>query len=349
MVRLFQISQILFFVGMVTGLQAASHLEEIYEKKCCGVHCSSDKTVPYELWATVLYLKPDIDDTHYVLSSFNNKFEGSLFPKGKRHQNTTTFNSGYRVEGIFDLCEDTSIGMRLTYFNAPSKSSVSGDYLYDTVGFPGFGAQAAAIYSGKAQSKNSYNYFTGDITYHHSLNHGFLEHIALIAGLHYAHINFKEHTKSSGTFFNNDMEHTLSNNLHRNSSFSGIGPQIGLGYHHLFSRSWTLHAKAKGSLLCGYAKSNLNYVTLRTGPGGVGIQNEGTWRVIPAASTELCINYILDYKCFNLILEFGYELMWYSDCVNKITGLDVAFPGDTIDIYNSFSLQGPCFSVSGIF
>lgn len=312
-----------------------------------------ENSTSFECCATLLYLKPNVDDSHYVLSSFDNTFNGSLFPKGKRHQNSTSFTPGFSVEGLYNLCPDTSsLDFQFTYFNAHSTDSVSGDFLYDTNGFPGFGAQASPLYAGIARSKNSYNFYTGDINYYRSFKCFFPDNLIFIVGLHGAYIRFKEHTSSSGTFTNNQVVVPLSNNLHRNSQFWGIGPQIGLDYQFLFSRicclpgTWALRAKARGSLLCGNTKSELSYVTLRTGPGGVGVHNGDLWRVIPSANTELGVNYTLNCKCFSMTVELGYEFMWYSNCINKITGLDVFFSGDMIDAFNSFSLHGPYLKIS---
>ena len=172
-----------------------------------------------------------------------------------------------------------------------------------------------------------------------------------IVGLHGAYIKFKEHTTSSGTFINNDVVTPLLNNLHNNSQFYGIGPQVGLDYQFLSSSlpclpgTWAFTVKARGALLAGNTMSDLSYITLRTGPTGVRIQNGDLWRVIPTANTDFGINYTFNCECFSATLELGYEFMWYSNCINKITGTDVAFSGDTIDVFNTFSLHGPYLSI----
>lgn len=321
---------------------------------CVPKLCES--TNAFEWSATFLYLKPSVDDSHYVISSFDNTFNGTVFPKGKRHQNCTSFTPGFSVEGLYAIDPNIScVDLRFTYFTARSTDSVSGDFLYDTNGFPGFGAQDTPIYAGTARSKNSYDFYAGDITYNRTFMDFCPENLIFIVGLHVAYIKFKEHTTSSGTFINNQVVKPLSNNLHRHSQFYGVGPQIGLDYQFLlfklcrFLGTWAFRMQARGSLLCGNTKSNLRYVTLRTGPGGVGIHNGDLWRVIPEASTEFGINYTLNHPCFSLAVELGYACIWYSKCVNRTTGLDVAFAGDTIDISNSFSLHGPYLRVSSAF
>lgn len=366
MIRFFkkyQKTYFIFFLGIITSNFAVAHSNEpILEAEnystsnktnnytCIPEVCESCGT--FEWSATLLFLKPNVDDTHYVLSSFDNTFNGSLYPNGKRHQNTTSFTPGFRVEGLYDICPDTSsLDLRFTYFDAHSTNSVSGGFLYDTNGFPGFGAQDSPVYAGTARSKNSYNFYSGDLTYNRSWRF-FPDNLIFIVGLHGAYVKFKEHTTSTGTFINDDVPTPLSNNLNRNSHFYGLGPQLGLDYQFLLPEScclpgiWALNAKARGSLLCGNTRSDLSYVTLRTGPGGVAVKNGDLWRVIPAASTELSFTYTLRCNCF---IELGYEFMWYSRCVNKITGIETAFAGDTIDVFNNFSLHGPYLRISSAF
>lgn len=295
---------------------------------------------PFELSATFLYLKPNIDDTHFVLTSFDNTYKGSPYPKGKRHQNVAPFTPGFCLDASYKICEDSSLNIQSTFFNAHSTHSVSGDFLYDTNGFPGFGSQDSGLYKGTAHSKNTYHFYAGQFTYQQTC----FNHCTWIAGLHSAYIKFKEHGFSFGTFVNNDGLRPYKNNLHRNSQFWGIGPMIGLDFQYPLG-AWAIKLKATGSLLCANTKSDLRYVTLRTGPGGSGVFNGGLWRITPAANADLSLHYILNCKCTRLKVELGYAFILYSHSVNKITGLDVAFPGDIIDVYNSFSLHGPYLRV----
>ncbi len=294
---------------------------------------STSYAKPIEWTATLLFLKPTIDETYYVISSSNNVFDGSTFPDGKRHQNSTCFTPGFRLEGRCNPCYD----LKFTYLSADSRDSVSGDFLFDTNGYPGFNAQENGIYSGRARSKVSYDFYSGDLTYRRPFGE-----FALIAGLHYAYIKFDERTSSVGTF---NITSPLSNRLHRDSRFSGTGPQIGLNYEYLLCRPWAFCATARGMLLCGCTTSDLRYITLTTGPTGVSTKNGDMWRVIPAAAADLGISYT--FNCATV--EFGYEFGWYSRCIDKVTGLDVAFAGDTLDNFNDFSLQGPYISITSTF
>jgi hypothetical protein len=326
------------------------------KSECCNPLNKCGIIIPDEFGVTLLYLKPTVDDSHYVLSSFDNTFGGVLFPNGERHQNTPSFTPGFRLEGLYDICRDTScLDLRFTYLNAHAQASVSGDFLYDTNGFPGFEAQDGPVYSGTAESKNAYNFCSGDITYNRTFSCFLIEKFTFIVGLHGAYIKYREHTTSVGTFVSNNVTLPLLNDLKRSSQFFGVGPQIGLDYQYILPRflclsgAWGINARARGALLCGYTKSDLLYVTLRTGSDGVAVRNGSLCRVIPSANAELGLSYTLNCSCVNAIIELGYDFMCYSKCVNKITGLDAAFPGDTIDVFNNLSLQGPYLSVNLFF
>ena len=313
------------------------------------MNCGSleDSIRHFSLGVAFLYLRPNIDDTHYVLSSFDNTFNGSLFPNGKRHQNKSDYTPGFSVEGIYTVFPNTAaLTAKFTFLRSHARNSVSGGFLYDTNGFPGFGAQDSPVYSGVATSKNSYNYYGGELTYRRELSLFCLERFIAKIGLHGAYIGFKEHTTSAGTFQSNAVQQSLQNDLNRRSEFYGIGPQIGFQYDYILPNLWTVYAKGNGALLCGSTKSNLKYVTLRTGAGGVGIENDRVWRVIPATYAELGLSYETRCDCWNIVGELGYTFQWYGHCVNKVTGLETAFPGDSIDMFNTFSLYGPSLKLS---
>lgn len=356
---------ILILLGMLAATFATVHSDEAYlqsenyynfdESNCptCDYNPCRQQT---GLTATVLFLKPNVDDSHFVLDSTSNIFGTSHYPKGKRHQNTPSITPAFRLEGLFAICPNTSsLDVRFTYLCTRATASVSGDFLYDTNGYPGFGSQDTPLYAGTARSKNIYKYYAGDLNYSRNLSAFCPDDFTFVIGLHIAYIKFNEHTTSSGSFSTDSGAKPLLNNLHRNSHFLGVGPQIGLDYQYNLCDpcssfgAWALNARARGFLLCGNTKSKLTYVTLRTGPSGVGVKNANLWRVIPGASTDLGINYTFNCSCYTTNIEIGYEFAWYHNCVNKITGLDTAFAGDTIDVFNSFSFHGPYLRVSTSF
>lgn len=353
---IFKKIHLLFFLGILTTQIAGYSNEYAPTGYCRTPQMYNQCCAPLGLGITFIYFQPAIEDTAYVLSSSENLFNGSHYPNGKRHQNTTSFSPGFRVEGMYITCPKISFfDLRFTYLTTHSTDSVSGPFLYDTNGFPGFGAQDSPLYEGRAQSKNRFNYYAGDLDYNRNFSCFFPENFRFIVGLHTAYIKFREHTSSRGSFFDSDSEETKSlvNDLNRFSQFWGIGPQFGLSYRYLLPcgcpGTFALKAKTRAALLSGYSKSDLRYVTLRTGPVGVAVHNGHPWRIIPTVSADLGISYNLNCNCFKTTLELGYEFTWYSNCINKVTGLETAFAGDSIDYFNNFSLQGPYLSLNFLF
>ena len=353
----------LLFLGLfTTTFSTANCQDSMIETDGMPFDCNSNlclytecATPPrFEIEATLLYLKPSIDDSHFVLSSFDNTFGGSLFPNGRRHGVSVPYTPGFRVEGLYNICPASSaFDIRFTYLEAHGSKSVTGDFLYDTNGFPGFGAQDSPVYAGTASDKNTYHVYTGDTTYNWSYGCFAPNDLTFIVGLHYAYIKFHEKGENTGVFIGTTRP--ISNLLHRKSQFFGAGPEFGINYEYLLPNfsclggTLTLNANARGALLYGSTKSDMTFVTLRTGPVGVAFRNTPAWRITPMASAELSLSYHVNCGCVPTVFELGYEFMWYSKAVNKITGTDVAFSGDTIDVFNSLSLQGPYLSINASF
>lgn len=348
----------LFLFGIFITNFAITYADEIYWESGHPSHNELDAPIlcteccgyerRFELSASLLYLKPSIDDAHFVLSSIENLFNNSHYPNGKRHQPNPHYNPGFNVEALFDFQEQSSsLAGRFTYFHGHAKKSVLGEFLYDTNGYPGFGAQDSPLYSGTAFAKNAFTLYSGDITYNQSFFGFCPDKLKFIFGLHIASIKFTERTRSSGNFTTDSGLKPILNDLRRTSKFCGVGPQLGIEYQFLatnpcfFDGSLSVSGNAKGSILCGNTKNDLSFITLRTGPVGVGVRNGNSWRIIPAASAGLGIKYNVDREFSSLSIDVGYEFIWYGNCVVKTTGLDVAFAGDTIDVLNSLSLHGP--------
>lgn len=303
----------------------------------------------------LLYFKPSIDQSAFAITSTNNRFGGNVYPFGKRHVNNATYEPGFRVETLYNLCNcDNTLDFRFTYFNAGHCNSTFGDFLFDTIGFPGDGAQYPedTTYAGHSRRRDHYKYYAGDATMNFEVANNCCNKLIFLAGLHYAYIHHKLHFAGIGSFINNGVPTEINNRLSSNSRFWGIGPEIGFDYRyslnplHCFLDGFVLKANARASLLCSNTQADFQYKSGRTGPVGVDIHNQSVWRVNPAADARLGVSYTYCGNCYTLGIELGYEFLWYSKSINTITGYDVAYAGDTIDVYNSLSLQGPYFALN---
>lgn len=310
--------------------------------------------------ATLFYFKPTIDQSSYVITSTNNRVPSGdsteVFPNGQRHLIRTHYKPGFSIEGLFKLCDRCNLlDLRLTYFNSFHSRSTSGDFLFDTIGYVGDGAQAPedTTYAGTATIHHHYLFWGADATLNRLIFDCCPDHLSFLFGLRYSSVGFTQSFTSLGSFINDNGAQLVNNRFRQKSSFWGIGPQIGVEYHYpLMDENLgciTLNARTRGALLCSSTCTELHYNSERTGNVGVNLRNDRLWRVNPSANAQLGISYDICCCGMQTTLELGYEFFWCSKCVNKITSYDVAFAGDTLDLFNDLSLQGPFLSLNAIF
>jgi hypothetical protein len=309
----------------------------------------------YEVRGELLYLKPTVDQSYYAVKSINNIVGENNFPFGKRYNNRSEFKPGFRIEGAYGLCGGVhALDGRFAYFTSKHSNSVSGNFLFDTTGFPGFGAQAPedTTYAGRSTSKQNFKYYAGDLTFNRTMLECCPENLYVMMGLHVAYAQLNDHFTSTGNSIDDGKNVPVANKLIRKSHFWGIGPQIGLDYKYLVTDfcscdrgTLSFEGSARASLLCSTNHSDLHYSTQRTGTRGVKLDNKSLFRVTPSVDAKLGLIYNYVYCSYELNLEFGYEMIWYSDAVNTVYGTDVAFAGDSIDIFSSMNLQGPYVSL----
>lgn len=316
-------------------------------------HCAKDR---FTLSGELLYFKPGIEQSSYVITSSDNIVSGEFFPSGKRHINSSTYKPGFRVEGLYRPCNECyEIDFRFTYFQAHHSNSTNGDFLFDTIGYPGDGAQSPEDinYTGTARVRDSYRYYAVDATFNRLGLHSCIDNLYLLIGLHYANIEHSTHFTSVGTFPNNGAARPVDNVLRSHSNFWGIGPQLGLDY--TYDVTWpewcignlSLKANARAALLCSNSNASFHYRTLRTlGTSGVNLKNGDLWRVSPAVDAKLGGSYHFCLCGLDSDIELGYEWIWYHNSVDSITGLDVAFAGNSTDVFSNLSLHGPFLKIN---
>ncbi|CCB86245.1 MULTISPECIES: Lpg1974 family pore-forming outer membrane protein [Parachlamydia] len=330
-----------------------SEVEHLQENDASTECCER----PYfKLSAELIYLKPSLDQASYVISSSNNIVNGEFFPHGKRHNNTSSYKPGFRIEAQYEPCQSANaLDFRFTYLNSSNSDSTSGRFLFDTIGFPGDGAQAPEDinYAGKAHIRDNYRYHSLDATFNRLALDSCLDNLFLLMGLHYAHVGHTTHFKSRGVFPDHSVTKPVNNRLKSHSDFWGIGPQFGLEYtYNLTSPSCcfgrlALNTNLRASILCSQSNASFHYKTLRTaGSKGIKLRNDDLWRVNPAFDAKIGANYTLLLCNFEATVELGYEWLWYHHSVDSITGIDVAFAGDSIDLYSNLSLHGPFLRVN---
>jgi hypothetical protein len=307
----------------------------------------------YVLQAELLYFKPAMDQSSYAISSSDNHVGSEYFPSGKHHLNRSNYTPGVRLEGLYALCSEmTAFDLRGTYFSAGHSNKITGDFLYDTIGYPGGGAQAPEdiFYKGTAHIKDHYQYGAIDATLNRLSLNSFFDDLFFLVGLHYATIHHKTRFTSKDTPPKENQQHSLFNVLRSNSHFWGIGPELGVDYSYKLTPIdcpygiLSLGINARGALLYSDTEASFHYTSLRTAESeGVNLKNDSLSRVTPAVDAKLEGTYRFTCSSWDIMLSLGYEWLWYGDSIDSIQGMEVAFPGDSLDIFSNFSAQGPFF------
>lgn len=331
------------YFGLIALLFATTiHANEGRHNSCC--------VDDFQIRLSVLVLKPTIDQNSYVISSTDNRSGVEIYPDGDRHLVKSDYDAGFRIETLSPVwpCQDNVLNLRFAYLRAYNSSDTTGPYLFDTVGYPGNGAQSPedTTYNGTAKMRHHYLYYGADATLNRPLFDDCFDNLTLLFGLHYAYVKFKQKFTSAGTF-QGETVLTSHNDFRLKSSFWGIGPEVGVDYNYLLPcfracGDFGVNANFRGMLLASLNDAKVSDVTNRTGPVGVNVKNKhAILRLNPAFHAQLGVNYAYCGDCFNTFFEVGYEFNWYSKCINKITSYDIGFAGDTFDAYEDLCLQGP--------
>jgi hypothetical protein len=296
-----------------------------------------------KIYGELLYLMPSIEQSYYVISSSNNVFGEDIHPNGPRYNNQTSYHPSFRIGGIYGYNGLNFLDVSFTYFNGRDSDSVSGAFLFDTVGFPGNGSQAPedTSYAGTASAQQDFTYYALDFTLCRLVFDCCPDGLTFQAGLHYANLSVDEEFVSIGTSIDDGEEVPVFNSTNRESRFWGLGPEIGFYYFYAMPFRISAEISSKAALLCSRIKSRFFYTTLRTGPNGVDLHNDPLWRVIPYIDARLGLNYNFCIGRRQATVHLGYEFIWYCNSVDAIIGYDVAFAGDSFDAYSNFSLHGP--------
>lgn len=333
----------ILLIGVLFADEEPIETQQIENQTGC---CVND----FQFQVTLLFFKPTLEQNSYAITSTNNRFGTEVFPYGKRHLVHSEYHPGYRLELLGPICDCpcNSWSLRYTNLKTHNCSSTSGPFMFDTVGYPGHGAQSPedTTYDGTARMRQHYRYIAADASINRPLFCTYCDNLSFLFGLHYAYVQFKERFTSDGTFLS-DGTKILQNDMRLKSSFWGIGPEVGIDYNYVLPNCracgvFALNVNVRGILLTSSNLADVRDRTNRTGSVGVKVKNNShIVRLNPACNAQLGFNYSCSACDFDTFFEIGYEFAWYSKCINKITSYDVAFAGDTLDAFEDLSLQGP--------
>lgn len=288
--------------------------------------------------AEFLYLLTSIDDTYFVIDSPTS----STAPAGKRKNNDFGFQPGFRVGGVYAFCDcDREFRASYTRLRSTTREEVFGNFLWATVGAGAFTAEFEN-YTGTATSDNDLLYQRVDGFFTQKVWDCCNLDLYLYGGFEYAYIRVREDLEYRRTVV---VEELPLGEVNQKSKVWGIGPQFGLEFDYdICSISWcypgtlSLRGQTTGSILVSKTLAKASNDT--TAGSALDVDDNRTWRIVPAWHARLGLNYATCFSCFGASLEIGYEFNTYIRAVNWQAFPDVTANGLCYTAYKNFDAHG---------
>lgn len=302
----------------------------------------------WSLDAEYLFLWPSIDASYFVIQSDTRPVGNQVI--GERKTNDFDFQSGFRVGGVYTLCDCCELELHAYYtrLRAQHERTVSNGFLFATTGSAAFDPTFQG-FTGSAHSNEHLLYQRVD---------AFLEkHLCQCdcycpldfyfeAGVVWSYI----HPKTDLLYQANPIEDGLSQGPTRDASTTfqskiyGIGPQIGLEFDYGFcelspcfcSGKLSLVGFTSGSLLISRADGSSQSFNFSLTSD---VRDEHSWRIIPNFYARIGLNYEACFSCFDASIEVGYELNSYIRAIPLAISTATNASRIFTNFYN-FNVQG---------
>lgn len=291
----------------------------------------------WRLSVDFLYLLPTVDDTYYVLNSGAT----TSFPDGKRQNNDFGFTPAFRVGGEYAFCETRrKLQSYYTHLNSHDEHRTTGDHLWATLGRPDLTSNFES-YNGFASSDLNLLYQRLDTSFFQQALNCYGFQLSIQPGIEYAYMRLREQ-------YEYHSSSPLTGVITQKSRAWGIGPEIGLGMDYSFyqgmfkcnnwTQSFSITSLFSGSILMGHTKTKNHQVYERATV--VSIQDEHTWRTIPALHASVGLDYRLLGDWVGCSLGIGYEFNTYVRALSRTEFLDDTADGLCQTNYYNFDVQG---------
>ena len=164
---------------------------------------------------------------------------------------------------------------------------------------------------------------------------------SLLIGVEYSYLRLSENSIYDGSV----GEVTSQGSVFEKSRSAGFGPQVGFGLNYEFLQGWGdcpgtffFRASGSGSLLATYTKKRAN--SFLDGVSVVNVQDDPTWRLVPALHARLGFDYETCVCGYDSIFGIGYEFNSYIRGLSRtLYSDDVADALISSNFYN-FDVQG---------
>ncbi|MBV9575588.1 MAG: hypothetical protein JO149_03090 [Gammaproteobacteria bacterium] len=115
--------------------------------------------------------------------------------------------------------------------------------------------------------------------------------------------------------------------VYTKSTFTGIGPRIGLGSSYYFTNRFALTANVAGDLLAGILKYSTDFTSWtaynadnihNSTPANTSMANQNVNRVVPGVDAKIAIRYQIPFNQSELTLQAGYLYAVYFNAINQV-------------------------------
>lgn len=308
----------------------------------------------FTLQGELLYLKAVTEQSAFIgVSQHGNTVPINTNGVVKRITNDPDYRPGFRIEADWVFCDCVNqLQARYTHLYNGHKENASGLLVSLIPSFQLSGAGTNA-FPGTAFSKLATHYNAGDLVWESTIFDNCLFDFDILLGLHTASIKYKENIKTYYAPGGPGLTYQTST---WSSRFWGIGPELGFKGSYAFP--WICNllfvGDMRGALLAGQTTADYTAV-LAPAPLTFEFKNDPSkWGATPVFDGRLGLNYGWSCFCFNMHLEIGYEMLWYSHPIDKI--IANSFGTDSgqstylsSDQFSDFSMHGPYAALNILF
>jgi hypothetical protein len=301
------------------------------------------RAVVPRLFAELLFLRPTLDDTAFVIVSR----ASSTFPNGKRESDEFDHEPAFRIGAGYEI-GDTGRSVELSYarLEAEATETVGGNSLWATVGHPDF-ATSFENYQGTASADIDADYQRIDLHVTQPWEVSGVD-LGIEFGLEWADFRVGEGYR----FVNNDTATTGVVSMASRSW--GIGPEIGLGLGFEICSSCGIPGafslSAGSSLALLLTDTNLRASSAASGAPLVSIRDDETSRVIPAIHARAGFSYAVPLaERVAATAGVGYEIDTYLNGLTRASFVDDVGQAIVSTRDYDFDLQGVYLALGVIF
>ncbi len=301
---------------------------------------------PFALRTDFLYMAPSYDETYFVV-----KGNRDGVPNGLRCNNQVGYNFGFRLEGIFPICQSCfDFRIRWTHLYATSRRSVTDNALPAQlwpVEIVPSANNVSQPFAGSASSDIGVMHQRLECLLNEQIWQPSCFRLFLREGIGWHYIRYHEvieYKEFAGQ----------SEKIQFHAHTKGIGPELALT---AFCEPWRalslwpedLALKLMGEACLIAANSKAKIAILDTTALVSHVTQSSFWKVVPEFTIGVGIKYFSQIWRCPTHFELGYELTSYPRGTSKLLFISGGNPGLSFNQYSDFFIRGFYFGLTCFF